>query len=50
MLADLEDPGKPERFSVSVRCDSNEGLLQNGEIKHITHAKDYFQVKVSFFF
>ena len=44
-VADLEDPGKSERFNVSVRCDSNEGLLQNSEIKRISGAKDYFQVK-----
>ena len=25
-VADLEDPGKPQRFNVSVRCDSNEGM------------------------
>lgn len=43
-VADLEDAGKPQRFNVSVRCDSNEGLLQNSEIKRISGAKDYFQV------
>jgi hypothetical protein len=43
-VADLEDLGRPQRFNVSVRCDSNEGLLQNSEIKRISGAKDYFQV------
>lgn len=43
-VADIEDLGRPQRFNVSVRCDSNEGLLQNSEIKRISDAKDYFQV------
>ena len=47
-VAELEDPGKPERFNVSVRCDSNEGMRDCCKTR-ISGAKDYFQVKGSFF-
>jgi len=44
-VADLEELLQPPRFIVHVRCDSNEGLFYNSEIKRISRAKDYFEVK-----